>query len=182
MAGDGEDRRARLLAGATGQGDDLRRGSRMHDLFPIGFWPYLAGGLLIGAGVALLFLATGLIGGASTLFTSLCSFFSRRPFFQQERFAVSRRWRLCYAAGMVAGAMLVAVLAGHATITAVPWPVLLIGGFIAGFGARLANGCTSGHGICGLASLQLPSLLAVVTFLVTAFATATAARALGIVR
>jgi uncharacterized membrane protein YedE/YeeE len=132
--------------------------------------------------VALLFLSTGLIGGASTLFTSVCSFFSRRPFFQQERFVGSRGWRLLYATGMVAGALVVALLAGHATVTAVPWPVLLIGGFIAGFGARLANGCTSGHGICGLASLQMPSLLAVVTFLVAAFATANAARALGIVR
>lgn len=45
---------------------------------------------------------------------------------------------------------------------------LLIGGFVAGFGARMSNGCTSGHGICGMGSLQLPSILAVVIFLVTA--------------
>ena len=45
-----------------------------------------------------------------------------------------------------------------------------------GFGARLANGCTAGHGICGMASLQAPSILAVVIFLSTAFATAFAVR------
>ena len=49
---------------------------------------------------------------------------------------------------------------------------LLVGGFLIGFGARLAQGCTAGHGICGLASLQLPSLLAVLTFMATAIAVA----------
>ncbi len=47
-----------------------------------------------------------------------------------------------------------------------------IGGFLVGYGARLGNGCTSGHGICGLGSLQWPSLLAVLTFMATAFITA----------
>jgi uncharacterized membrane protein YedE/YeeE len=61
----------------------------------------------------------------------------------------------------------------------VPWWQLLLGGFIAGFGARLSNGCTSGHGICGMASLQLPSLLAVLTFLATAMVTANLVRSLG---
>ncbi len=47
-----------------------------------------------------------------------------------------------------------------------------MGGFLVGYGARLGNGCTSGHGICGLGSLQWPSLLAVLTFMGTAFLTA----------
>jgi uncharacterized membrane protein YedE/YeeE len=52
-----------------------------------------------------------------------------------------------------------------------PWR-LLTGGFLVGYGARLGGGCTSGHGICGLASLQRPSLAAVLTFLATGMATA----------
>ena len=56
--------------------------------------------------------------------------------------------------------------------TTVPWWRLLAGGLLVGYGARMSNGCTSGHGICGLASLQLPSLLAVLIFLATAMATA----------
>ncbi|HLQ37722.1 MAG TPA: YeeE/YedE thiosulfate transporter family protein [Planctomycetota bacterium] len=151
----------------------------MDQLFPHGWLHYLAGGLLIGAGVGLLFVGTGLIGGASTLFTAVCSFFSRRPFFQQQRFVGSRAWRLVYALGMVLGALLVTVSGVATPVTAVPWSVLLLGGFIAGFGARLGNGCTSGHGICGLASLQLPSLLAVLTFLATAILTANVVRACG---
>ena len=56
---------------------------------------------------------------------------------------------------------------------------LLLGGLVVGYGARLAGGCTSGHGICGMASLKLPSLLAVLTFMATAFTTAALLRVLG---
>ena len=60
------------------------------------------------------------------------------------------------------------------------WWMMFGGGVLVGFGARLSRGCTSGHGICGLASLQLPSLLAVLTFLATAILTANVtARVLG---
>ena len=149
-------------------------------LFPNGAWHYLLGGLLIGAGVALLFASTGLIGGASSVFSTTCSFFSQHAFFQQARLKDSRGWRLVYALGMVLGAVLVTWVGGTAFATGVPWYLLLLGGFVAGFGARLAGGCTSGHGICGLASLQLPSLVAVLTFLATAFATAHIVRALGV--
>ena len=68
---------------------------------------------------------------------------------------------------------LVTLLAGgEAQHTSVPVWQLLVGGFLVGYGARLGNGCTSGHGICGLGSLQLPSLGAVLTFMATAFMTA----------
>ncbi len=56
--------------------------------------------------------------------------------------------------------------------TQVPTWWLLLGGLLVGFGARMAGGCTSGHGICGLASLKRPSLLAVLTFMTTGFITA----------
>ena len=52
-----------------------------------------------------------------------------------------------------------------------PWQ-LLAGGVLVGFGSRLANGCTSGHGICGMGSLQWPSTMAVLTFMATALLTA----------
>ena len=152
----------------------------MDALLPNGWAHYLGGGLVIGAGVALLFLATGLIGGISTFYTAVWSFVSRRPYFQQARFVGSRNWRVVYAIGLVAGALLWLLTSGAApAVTHVTWWQLAVGGFIAGFGARLSSGCTSGHGICGLASLQLPSLLAVLIFLATAIATAHAVRALG---
>ena len=148
------------------------------DFFPFGWQHYLAGGVLLGLGMSLLFAATGLVGGMSTVFTTVWSFFSASPYFREQRFVSSRGWRLVYAAGIVLGALLWLATLGQPLHTQVPAWQLALGGFIAGFGARLANGCTAGHGICGMASLQPASILAVVTFLATAMATAHAVRAL----
>lgn len=139
--------------------------------FPFGWQHYLLGGLLIGAGVALLFLCTGLVGGMSTVFSSSWSFVVRRPFFQQPRFTDSRVWRLVYALGLILGALVwwLGFSDGTRGSTEIPAWQLLLGGVLVGYGARLGNGCTSGHGICGLGSLQLPSLGAVLTFMATAF-------------
>lgn len=139
-------------------------------LFPLGWGHYLAGGLLIGAGVALLFVFTGLVGGMSTVFSSTWSFVVNRPFFKQARFTDSRVWRLWYAAGLILGALVwwFGVSDGSSQGTTIPAWQLLLGGVLVGYGARLGNGCTSGHGICGLGSLQLPSLGAVLTFMTTA--------------
>ena len=126
----------------------------MGELFPQGWQHYLAGGLLLGAGMSLLFLATGLIGGMSTVFTTIWSFFSSAPYFREERFVSTRGWRLLYALGIVLGALAWRLASGDAFVTHVPYWQLAAGGFIAGYGARLANGCTAGHGICGMASLQ----------------------------
>lgn len=144
------------------------------NLFPLGWSHYLLGGLSIGAGVALLFILTGLVGGMSSVFSSTWSYVVRRPFFQQERFTTSRQWRLVYAAGLVLGAALWWWLLGDAEPlqTEVPPWMLLLGGVLVGYGARLGNGCTSGHGICGLGSMQWPSLAAVLTFMATAIGTA----------
>lgn len=143
-------------------------------LFPNGWQHYLAGGLLIGSGVALLFALTGLIGGMSSVYSSTWSWVLRTPFFQQPRLVNSRQWRLAYAGGLVLGAALWWLLLGDGARLAVELssPRLLIGGVLVGYGARLSRGCTSGHGICGLASLNRPSVLAVCTFMLTAIVTA----------
>ena len=143
-------------------------------LFPLGWQHYLLGGAFVGTGTALLFVLTGRIGGMSTVLSSTWSFMLQRPFFQQARFVSSRAWRLVYAAGLILGALLwwQGFADGATQATRVPVWQLLLGGFFVGYGARLGNGCTSGHGICGLGSLQWPSLLAVLTFMATAFVTA----------
>lgn len=146
-------------------------------MFPNGWEHYLAGGLLLGVGVSVLFVATGRIGGMSTVFTTVWSFFSQAPYFRQQRFVDTRGWRLVYAAGVVLGGLAWLLAAGVPDVTAVPAWQLVAGGFIAGFGARLANGCTAGHGICGIASLQPPSILAVAIFMSTAIGTAYLVRA-----
>ena len=143
-------------------------------LFPHGWQHYLLGGLTIGTGVALLYLFNGWVGGMSSVFSSSWSFVLRRRFFQQARFVNTRQWRLVYALGVVLGALVwrFTLAEGQAQSTSVPVWQLLAGGFLVGYGARLGNGCTSGHGICGLGALQWPSLGAVLTFMATAFLTA----------
>jgi uncharacterized membrane protein YedE/YeeE len=130
--------------------------------------------------VSLLYVVAGLIGGASTLFTSTWSYVSSLPHFQQPRIVGSRNWRLVYAAGMLLGGALFVLVSGRpAFVTGVPAWQLLVGGFVVGFGARLSNGCTSGHGVCGIALLKPQSLLAVLTFLATGIVTAHLVRQLG---
>jgi len=143
-------------------------------LFPLGWQHYLLGGLLVGLGTALLFVFTGRIGGMSSVFSSTWSWLVQRPYFQAARYVQTRGWRLVYAAGLIVGALAwwLGWTDGTPLATRVPAWQLLLGGFFVGYGARLGNGCTSGHGICGLGSLQLPSLWAVLTFMATAFLTA----------
>jgi uncharacterized membrane protein YedE/YeeE len=146
----------------------------LETLFPLGWQHYLLGGLTIGAGVALLFVLNGWVGGMSSVFSSSWSFVLKRPFFLQTRFLNTRSWRLVYALGVVLGALVwrFALNGGEAQSTLLPSWQLFVGGCLVGYGARLGNGCTSGHGICGLGSLQWPSLGAVLTFMGTAFLTA----------
>jgi len=153
----------------------------MDQIFPHGIQTYLVGGLIMGIAVAFAFAMTGLITGMSTVFSSTWSYFSRHRFFQEQRLVSSRGWRLALAVGLVIGGGLYLVTVGNGATfqTSVDGWRLAAGGFIAGFGARLSNGCTSGHGICGMGSLQPPSILAVVTFLLTAIVTAQVVGALG---
>lgn len=155
----------------------------MEQLFPAGMQHYLVGGVLLGVAVGIAFVASGLITGMSTVFSSTWSYVSRLSYFQQERFVASRQWRLVMVLGLIIGAALYAfsrgAWQGPLFQTAVPWWQLGLGGFIAGYGARMSNGCTSGHGICGMASFQMPSILAVVIFLTTAIVTANLVSTLG---
>ena len=99
-------------------------------LFPFGWQHYLLGGALIGAGVALLYICTGLVGGMSTVFSSTWSFVLRRPFFNQVRFTDSRAWRLVYALGLILGALIwwLGFSDGTPGSTDIPAWQLLLGG------------------------------------------------------
>lgn len=148
----------------------------MTDFFPTGWAHYLNGGLLIGAGVSLMFVLLGRVVGMSTVFSSTWSYFTRRAFFQDATLINSRVWRLVCAMGLVAGAAIWWWIQGpdFAATTEISPLRLAFGGVLVGFGARLSNGCTSGHGICGLSSLSRPSLVAVLVFMGVAIVTANA--------
>ncbi len=83
--------------------------------------------------------------------------------------------------GIVIGALIYALIYNDFFITKVqPWR-LLVGGFLVGLGTRYSRGCTSGHGVCGLASFNKDSLVAVITFLAVAVITANLVFYLGVV-
>lgn len=154
----------------------------LNELFPRGVLPYLLGGLLIGLGVAVIYLATGIIAGASTFLESTLSYVSDISRFNRFKYVQSRDWRLVFTAGIISGAGVYAILfQGGVWITDVQWWRLLAGGFLVGIGTRLGKGCTSGHGVCGVGSLSNTSLVNVATFLATAIGTAQLVQAIGVI-
>jgi uncharacterized membrane protein YedE/YeeE len=122
--------------------------------------PGLAGGALIGLGAALLLGSIGRIAGISGIASGAL-----------EGARGDRAWRIAFLAGMmVAGALALQFLPAPPRAQTGPTALLLSAGFLVGFGTRLGNGCTSGHGVCGLARLSRRSLAAVATFMACAMA------------
>ncbi len=75
-------------------------------------------------------------------------------------------WRLAFITGLIAGPFVVLAIRGAlpTIVIDVSWPAIVAGGLLVGFGTRLGNGCTSGHGVCGLARLSPRSLVATAVF------------------
>jgi len=121
----------------------------------------LAGGALIGLAATLLMLLNGRIAGISGILGG--AFSARRD---------DLGWRIAFIAGLVA-APIVAQLAGYGLprIDLPPWTVIVVAGLLTGFGTRLGSGCTSGHGVCGIARLSPRSIVATCLFMVAGFAT-----------
>jgi uncharacterized membrane protein YedE/YeeE len=152
-------------------------------MFPLGVTSYILGGIVIGLAVSFVYILTGLHATQSSLFSSTLSYFSKVPFFNRKTYLESREWRLYFAAGVLLGALLytVTISPDGFWTTSVQWWRLLLGGFLVGFGTRLSSGCTSGHGISGVASLSTTSLYAVITFIVVGVITANLMLMLGVV-
>ena len=151
-------------------------------LFPNGVVHYALGGLLVGLGVAVVYLGTGIIAGASTFLESTLSYVSKVPRFNEGRFRASRDWRVVFTVGIVLGAGVYALTVGEfGWTTDVQWWRLAGGGLLVGVGTRLGKGCTSGHGVCGMGSASSTSIVNVVTFMAVAIGTAQLVVALGVV-
>ncbi len=122
----------------------------------------LGGGLLIGLSAVLLLAFNGRIAGISGILSGL----------MLDRTTNNRLWRVLFLAGLLAGAAAAALLPISApSSSTLQWLTLAVAGLLVGFGTRLGTGCTSGHGICGLARLSGRSLVAVMTFMGFGFLT-----------
>lgn len=121
-------------------------------------WLSLAGGGLIGLAAVLLMLVLGRIAGLSGMLQGLL------PPWNSDWV-----WRAAFLAGAIAAPGLIFLISGWRPefSNAVPLPWLVIGGLIVGAGVQFASGCTSGHGVCGMARLSRRSILATLTFMAT---------------
>ena len=118
--------------------------------------PALIGGLLIGAATALLWLGIGRLAGLSGILGRVL----------QGARGIDRTWRILFLVGLPAGAGLAFLLgwAGQPSVPPARFGLIIIGGLLVGFGSRLGSGCTSGHGISGLARLSPRSLASTIIF------------------
>ncbi len=117
----------------------------------------LAGGALIGLAASLLLYLNGRIAGISGIVNGASS----AP-------PGDKSWRIAFLAGLVAGGTVIiyGLPLPFSPRTAFPLPLLIAGGLLVGFGTRLGSGCTSGHGVCGVARLSPRSIIATLTFVV----------------
>ena len=123
-----------------------------------------SGGVMIGFAVILMWLFLGHITGISGIIGGIV---------MPEKGQVS--WRVIFVLSLVTGGAIYPFLWGRdlAVTLDYSWPVYLVAGLLVGVGTRMGSGCTSGHGICGLARLSNRSIVATVTFIATAALTHT---------
>lgn len=133
-----------------------------------GFTPGSAavGGALIGLAAVALMAFNGRIAGISGIFAGVLSRLrgeGKADFF----------WRAAFVAGLVLAPLVYSVATGEPIEISTPHPLwaMTIGGLFVGYGTRLGSGCTSGHGVCGIARLSKRSIVATATFMATAIAT-----------
>lgn len=124
-------------------------------------WP-IVGGILIGFSATLLLLLTGRIAGISGILWRGLT----------DKVANKRIWRWFFLIGVLLGTYLFHVIAGKpAPIVNDNYLLAIIAGLFVGVGVKIGNGCTSGHGVCGIGRLSPRSLLATMTFMITAIVT-----------
>ena len=127
-------------------------------------FPSLIGGLLIGIASSLLMLFNGKIAGISGITKGLLS---------KDNSNLEKSWRKFFLTGLLLGGFIITMIMPEMTAKVANLnPIqMIIAGLLVGFGTALGNGCTSGHGICGLARKSPRSLASVITFMGAGFFT-----------
>jgi len=125
------------------------------------------GGLLIGFAAVILMSFNGRIAGISGIFSG--AVFGKPG---------DKIWRWLFILGLITGPVIYSTLSGiqpKFEITS-NWVLIVVGGLLVGFGTRLGSGCTSGHGVCGIARLSVRSIFSVVVFIAAGMATVAVVR------
>lgn len=123
----------------------------------------LGGGALIGAGAVFLMATLGRVMGATGVLAGVI----------QPASMSDWSWRAAVLLGMASGPLAVLLITGSLPAIQVPvsTSMMLVGGFIVGLGVTFGSGCTSGHGVCGMARLSGRSIAATMVFMITTFVT-----------
>jgi uncharacterized membrane protein YedE/YeeE len=130
----------------------------------------LAGGALIGVSASLMLVLAGRVTGISGMLNAVMA-----PADGGERL-----WRVLFLGGLVAGGLVASMFVPGAFADEMPGLALAgAAGVLVGVGTRIGNGCTSGHGVCGISRLSVRSLVATVTFIGTGALAVLALRVLG---
>ncbi|PFG58155.1 hypothetical protein ATG66_0694 [Vibrio sp. ES.051] len=122
-------------------------------------WESLFGGILLGISATILLLINGKVAGISGIMNGIMS---------PKKGDYS--WRLLFALGMIAGGLISVLMLGIAVPSTanLSLGMVITAGLLVGIGTRLGNGCTSGHGICGMGRLSKRSIVATCVFMVVA--------------
>lgn len=122
----------------------------------------LLGGALIGLAATMLMMLTGRLAGVSGILGGL---------FQPK--AADPAWRIAFIAGLIAAPLIASLAGAPLPRPAMTSSLVLLGagGLLVGFGSRMGNGCTSGHGVCGFARLSTRSITATIIFMIAAVVT-----------
>ena len=122
-------------------------------------WESLFGGILLGVSATVLLLVNGKVAGISGIMNGIMS---------PKKGDYS--WRLLFAVGMIAGGLISVLMLGVAVPSTanLSLGMVIAAGLLVGIGTRLGNGCTSGHGICGMGRLSKRSIVATCVFMAVA--------------
>jgi len=138
----------------------------------LNFTPYTAfiGGLIIGVAVVLFFITTGRLAGISGILGSVIEK-------NDNKFS-----NILFLIGLVLGPLVYLFLSKNPIpfVITQSIPLIIVGGFLVGVGTKIGRGCTSGHGICGISRFSIRSILATVTFMISAMIVVFILRLLGI--
>jgi uncharacterized membrane protein YedE/YeeE len=131
----------------------------MHNFTPLSA---LIGGILIGLSASAMLLLEGKIAGISGIFAGVLA-----PSKGETE------WKAAFVGGLFAGGVLLRIFLPSAFDFGIvrPYGMLMLAGVLVGFGTRLGNGCTSGHGICGISRLSARSMVATITFIASGMLT-----------
>lgn len=129
-----------------------------------------AGGLLIGFAIIIFFISTGRLAGVSSILNNALTK------------SLNRKVNIIFISGLIVGPLIFILFSKDSIPFQVTssFPLIIIGGLMVGIGTKMASGCTSGHGVCGISRFSVRSIVATILFIISAIITVFFLKLIGI--